>query len=477
MTKLAILGGGGFRVPLVHRALLRASGALAGIDVVLFDPDPGRLAVIETVLAQQAADVRSSAGRSTGPAPKVSSTTDLSVALDGADFVFSAIRVGGLAGRINDERVALRHDVLGQETTGPGGIAYGLRTIPVAMRIAEEAARLCPEAWVINFTNPAGMITEAMRSVLGDRVIGICDTPGGLCRRAAAALGIPADAVRPDYVGLNHLGWLRGLSYQGRNVLPDLLADDQALAGLEETLMFGASWLRTLGCVPNEYLFYYYFNREAISSIRAMEGTRGEFLAQQQAEFYAAAAAAPDRALALWRETSDDRRARYMAEARPPGTAHDAGGSGDGNENGHENSHDEEAAGYEGVALNVMTAIAGGQEKVIILNVPGRGALSGLDDNAVVELPCTVNAAGAHPLATAPPQPSQLGLMQQVKAAERFTIEAATTGSRDAALKAFALHPLVDSVSVARELVNGYIAAIPEIAHVLDAGASAGAAW
>jgi len=470
VTKLAILGGGGFRVPLVHRALLRASGTLAGLDVVLFDPDPGRLAVIETVLAQQAEALRSAAGQGTGPAPEVSSTTDLSVALDGADFVFSAIRVGGLAGRVNDEHVALRHGVLGQETTGPGGIAYGLRTIPVAVRIAEEAARLCPGAWVINFTNPAGMITEAMRSVLGERVIGICDTPGGLYRRAAAALGIPADAVRPDYVGLNHLGWLRGLSYQGRDVLPDLLADDQALAGLEETLMFGASWLRTLGCVPNEYLFYYYFNREAISSIRAMEGTRGEFLARQQAEFYAAAAAAPDRALALWRATSDDRRARYMAEARPPGAAHDTDAAHD------TGGHDEEIAGYEGVALNVMTAIAEDQEKVIILNVPGRGALSGLDGDAVVELPCAVNATGAHPLATAPPLPSQLGLMQQVKAVERFTIEAATTGSPDAALRAFALHPLVDSVSVARELVNGYIAAIPEVARVLGAGASAGAA-
>jgi 6-phospho-beta-glucosidase len=296
--------------------------------------------------------------------------------------------------------------------------------------------------------------------VLGDRVIGICDTPDGLYRRAAAALGLAPDAVRPDYVGLNHLGWLRGLTHQGQDVLPDLLADDQALAGLDETLMFGESWLRTLGCIPNEYLYYYYFNREAVSSIRAMELTRGEFLARQQSEFYAAAAAAPDRALTLWRAATSERRASYMAEARPPGMTHDPGGL------------DDEAGGYEAVALSVMNAIAGGQPAVIILNVRGRGTLPGFDDDAVLELPCTVNATGARPLPAAPPQPYQLGLMQQVKAAERFTIEAATNRSRDAALKAFAVHPLVDSVSVARGLLSGYVEEIPEIARLLGAGAS-----
>lgn len=456
MTKLAILGGGGFRVPLVHRALLRATGPLAGTEIVLFDPDPSRLGVIEAVLRQQAA------GRAadSGPAVAVSSTTDLSVALDGADFVFSAIRVGGLAGRVADERVALRHGVLGQETTGPGGLAYGLRTIPVAIAIAEQVVRLCPDAWVINFTNPVGMITEAMRSVLGDHVIGICDTPGGLYRRAAAALGLPADAVQPDYVGLNHLGWLRGLAHQGRDVLPDLLAGDHALASLEEAVMFGVPWLRTLGCIPNEYLYYYYFTRDAISSIQAMDGTRGEYLASQQAGFYTAAAAVPDQALQLWRAAIAERRSRYMAEARPAGATHDAGG-------------EQEPGGYEAVALGVMGAIAGGPPTMIILNTRGGGALPGMDDDAVVELPCTVTTAGVRPRQATAPAQYQLGLMQQVKAAERFTIEAAVTGSPDAALKAFAVHPLVDSVSVARELLRGYIEEIPEVKRVLGVPAGA----
>lgn len=445
-TRLAILGGGGFRVPLVYRALLGApqTSPLAGTEVVLYDQSPERLAVIEAVLAQQAA----------GHGPRVTSTTDLSTALDGADFVFSAIRVGGLAGRVADERVALRLGVLGQETTGPGGIAYGLRTIPVALDLAGRVRQLCPDAWVINFTNPAGMITEAMRPVLGDRVIGICDTPAGLIRRAEAALGLPAGTAEPGYAGLNHLGWLNSLSHDGRDLLPGLLADDDALGQLEESEIFGMPWLRTLGCVPNEYLYYYYFNREAIASIRAMEGTRGEFLARQQREFYASAASAPAQALTLWQRTTDERHALYMAEARPAGAQHEA--------------EETESGGYEKIALAAMEAIAGGPRARLVLNVRGAGALPGLDDDAVVELPCTVDAQGAHPVqATAPPQ-EQLGLMQQVKAVERLTIEAAVHGDRDAALKAFALHPLVDSVEVARQLLDGYLREIPEIARVLS---------
>ncbi|MGO4430119.1 6-phospho-beta-glucosidase, partial [Streptomyces sp. MCAF7] len=144
-------------------------------------------------------------------------TTDLDDALRGADFVFSAIRVGGLAGRARDERVPLAEGVLGQETVGAGGVLYGLRTLPVALKIAERIAAVAPDAWVINFTNPAGMVTEAMQRVLGDRVIGICDSPVGLCRRAARALGADPGRASYDYVGLNHLGWLRGVIVDGRD--------------------------------------------------------------------------------------------------------------------------------------------------------------------------------------------------------------------------------------------------------------------
>ncbi|TMR92212.1 6-phospho-beta-glucosidase [Nonomuraea basaltis] len=448
--RLAVLGGGGFRVPLVYGALLRDRAKPRVEEVVLYDVSADRLEAIWHVLRGLAAGH--------DDAPRVITTTDLDAALRDASFIFSAIRVGGLAGRTADERVALELGLLGQETTGPGGIAYGLRTVPVAVRVAERVAALAPDAWVINFTNPAGMITEAMRRVLGDRVIGICDSPIGLIRRAAAALGLDPARVSPDYVGLNHLGWLRGLTHQGRDVLPRLLADDMALRRVEEARVFGADWVRTLGALPNEYLYYYYFTRESVAAISGQ--TRGESLLSQQDDFYAAVRARPDRALAEWDRARRQRDATYMAEARDVTAA------------GERDTTDLEAGGYEGIALALMAAIARGEPATMILNVRNGAAVPGLPEDAVVEIPCAVDGAGVRPLATRPLPGRFLGLVQQVKAVEQTTIEAALTGSARLAVEAFAMHPLVDSVATARKLLDGYRARIPELAAVLPGSAS-----
>ncbi|MFG2292589.1 6-phospho-beta-glucosidase [Streptomyces sp. NPDC048603] len=448
--RLTILGGGGFRVPLVYRALLgdRAEGRIS--HVTLYDQDPARLAAIARVLADQAAGVPD--------APEVTTTGDLDEALRGTDFVFSAIRVGGLDGRATDERVALAEGVLGQETVGAGGIAYGLRTVPVAREIARRIARTAPDAWVINFTNPAGLVTEAMQETLGDRVIGICDSPVGLGRRIARALGAarPAEAWI-DYVGLNHLGWVRGLHIGGRDRLPALLADDTALESFEEGRLFGAEWLRSLGAVPNEYLHYYYFNRETVRAYQQVKQTRGAFLRDRQRAFYAGADRtdlAAGEALAAWDRTRAEREATYMAENR------DAAGAGE------READDLESGGYEQVALALMRAIARDERATLILNVRNRSALGVLDESAVIEVPCLVDANGAHPVSVAPLPYHAVGLVTAVKAVEREVLEAARGGSRATAVKAFALHPLVDSVGVARRLLDGYLAGHPELAYL-----------
>ena len=193
--------------------------------------------------------------------------------------MFAAIRVGGLEGRRCDEHVALDRGVIGQETTGPGGLAYAIRTVPVMMEVARLVQELAPQAYLMNFTNPAGIITEAMQSVLGDRVLGICDTPSGLGRRVAKMLGLDHTRVQMDYVGLNHLGWMRRVMYDGQDVLPQLLADEALLSQMEEAKVFGTDWIHTLGVIPNEYLYYYYFHRDAVRKINASGGTRGDFLA------------------------------------------------------------------------------------------------------------------------------------------------------------------------------------------------------
>ena len=454
--RLTILGGGGFRVPLVYRALLadHAEGRVS--HVTLYDLDASRLAAIGRVLAEQA--------RGVADAPEVSVTTDLDSALADVDFVFSAVRVRGLEGRVIDERVALDAGVLGQETVGAGGISYGLRTIPVMTRIARRIAELAPDAWVINFTNPAGMVTEAMSAHLGDRVIGICDSPVGLGARVATALGVDPAAARLDYAGLNHLGWLRGLYVDGRDQLPRLFADDALLTSFEEGKLFGAELLRSLGTIPNEYLHYYYFNRETVAAARAAVKTRGAFLLDQQRGFYerlavGSVAAAPAKpavaALSEWDRTRLEREETYMAENRAAVAA-----------GGRDSCDMQSGGGYENVALALMRAIARDERTTLILNVRNRGALRMLDRDAIVEVPCHVDANGPRPLAADPLPSHAAGLVFAAKAVERDVIEAAARGSRELAVRALALHPLVDSVSVARRLFDAYREAIPELGYL-----------
>ncbi|MFR9674732.1 6-phospho-beta-glucosidase [Streptomyces sp. TR06-5] len=436
--RLTILGGGGFRVPLVYRALLaraRRDAPVRCTELVLHDTDATRARVIASVLAAQARDVPG--------APPVRVEPDLDDALRGTDFVFSAVRVGGTGGRVRDEQVPLAEGVLGQETVGAGGVLYALRTVPFALHVAERVREVAPHAWVVNFTNPAGIVTEAMGRVLGDRVIGICDSPVGLVRRAARAAGADPAQVRGDYLGLNHLGWLRSLTGpDGRDLLPGLLADDAALGSFEEGRLFGPDWLRALGSIPNEYLHYYYFRRETLAAVRAAPETRGAFLDRRQRAFYDAAAGAPERARELWERTRREREETYLAESREA-----AGG-------GQRDSCDLEGGGYEEVALALMEALASGTRAELVLDVPGAGLVPALPADAVVEAVCEVDARGARPLPCAAPGAAELGLMLQVKAVERAAIEAALTGSRAAALRALALHPLVDSPAVAARILD-----------------------
>lgn len=389
--KLVIMGGGGFRVPLVYRTLLADRSPGRVTDVVLHDIDATRLAAVGGVLAELAADI--------SDAPTVTMSTDLDEALRGANFVFSAIRVGGLDGCADDESVAAGCGVLGQETVGAGGVAYGLRTVPVALDIACRTSVHAPDSWVINFTNPAGMVTEAMSAHLGNRVIGICDSAVGLGRRVARAVGADLEDAWLDYAGLN-------------------CSPTRTTRVVEEGKLFGAEWLRTLGAIPNEYLHYYYFyyfTREAVESGASRGGVH--------AGAAEAVLAAPS--LESWDRTRLEREQTCMAETR--------------------DANDLDGGGYERVALDLMHAIASDKRTTPILNVPNKTTLSCLDADAVVEVPSLVDANGARPVAVS--QVPDEGV-------ERATIQAAISGERAHAVKALALHPLVDSVNVARRIVD-----------------------
>ncbi len=466
-----IAGGGGFRVPLVYRAL--ASGPFAGLvnELVLFDVDPARLSAIAAVL--RAMPTPDGGAHPSARPPAVRTTTSLPDALRGTDLVFAAIRPGGTAGRIADERVARDLGLLGQETTGAGGISYALRTIPEMLHLGRTMRELCPDAWLINFTNPAGMVTEALVPVLGRKVIGICDSAGGLVHRAARAAGLSLPDGRLDgvgYYGLNHLGWLYRLESEGRDLLPGLLADPAALASFEEGQLFPQPFLAELGALPNEYLYYYYQRDGAAAAMRAMAVTRGESIHHQQAELYPRLASSGADAYQLWDAARRAREEGYLAEARTHGEQRDEA--------------DLAGGGYERVALAVMRALAGGSPgqcaTQLILNTPNtlptspaqattaaaatpNQAIPGLPADAVVEVPCTVTADGAVPLPQSAPGPEQFALLRRVKEVEQLTVRAATLGDRAAAADAFSRHPLVDSPSLGAALLDGYERAFPAL--------------
>jgi 6-phospho-beta-glucosidase len=439
-VKLTIVGGGGFRVPLVYGALLDKKDLLGLEEVVLHDIDAERLERIGAVLDGLAAE--------RGVRLPFRFTTDLVDAVEGAEFVFCAIRVGQLEGRVVDEDVPLGLGVLGQETTGPGGICFALRTIPVMVRLAETMAKHAPNAWLINFTNPAGMVTEAVQQVLGDRAVGICDSPSGLCRRVAAAVGRDPEDLWFDYFGLNHLGWLRGVrDAGGTRLLDGLLEDDERLNGFEEGRLFGGEWLRSLAMIPNEYLYYFYYAADTVNAIRGSSASRGAFLLEQQRAFYARSGGD---ALGDWRATRHDRERTYMAEAR--------------NAAGDDHEHDGDAnGGYEYEAMAVLEAIALNTRRVLILNTANRSALPFLDERAVVEVPCVVGRAGPVPMAIGQVPAHARALVEMMKDVERTTIDAALLGSRELAVKALSLHPLVPSVTTAREIFDGYRRRLPAL--------------
>ncbi|GAB2625303.1 6-phospho-beta-glucosidase [Pseudactinotalea suaedae] len=440
-VQLTILGGGGFRVPLVVDSVAGARSRVDIDQIVLYDLDPARLQVIAAVVAEQLA------GRP--DAPRVRLETDLRSAVENTDVLFSAMRVGGTEGRVRDEQVARDLGVLGQETIGPGGLAYAMRTVPVVDGVARLVADVAPQAWVVSFTNPAGLVTEAMRTHLGDRVVGICDTPIGLLRSAARALRLPQREVTGDYLGLNHLGWLRSLEHDGADHLPALLADRRLLLRLDEAALYDVEWLQALGSLPGEYLHYY-----EPSAAREQAGPgRAEFLARQQAAFFEAGPG--EGAAQRWKAALAERENTYMADARTREHTDLSGGQ-------------REGGGYHEVAVDLMAALLTGAPAWMILNLANDGVIPTLPDDAVIEVSAHVDAGGARPVGPhAPLTLAQLGLVTSVKASERLAIEAARSGSRELAWRAFAEHPLVRSPELGRQLVDGYLAAEPLLREVL----------
>jgi 6-phospho-beta-glucosidase len=449
-VKLTIIGGGGFRVPQIYEALASEDSHVPINKLCLYDVSPKRMEKVAAVIDELSQLATKKI--------EVEYSTNLDQCLTDASYVFSAMRVGGLESRVLDEKIALDLDVLGQETVGAGGLAYSLRTLPHARNLARKVKEICPNAWVINFTNPAGLITEAMQAVMGERVVGICDTPIGLMKRVSKALVSEGQDFNFDYVGLNHLGWLRSMEVEGEDLLPKLLEDDQLLNSIEEARIMGPEWVRSIGAIPNEYLYYYYYARESFQSIKKSQETRGQYLSRSQQEFYAEDSNA---SFDNWSKIMHARESSYMKESRS------------GSDRESRLSEDAEDGGYQKVALDLIAGLSGGESGRMILNVPNKTAdgqrlVPELNDQAVVEVPCTVTTEGVQPRKVAPVAGDMLGLMAQVKSSEQLILKATEEGSLDLAWRAFATHPLVDSVNIGKELLINYTKQLPGTAETFN---------
>jgi 6-phospho-beta-glucosidase len=453
--KLAILGGGGVRIPAFIRGVL-SSRAAAFDEICLFEPDGARRSTTGRLAVELAAAL--------GQPGIVRLTSEVEEAFSGADFVFSAIRVGGDRARVIDEEVALRRGIVGQETTGPGGCAMALRTIPVLLSYCDVLASCAPGAVLINFTNPVGVITQAVSLHTGVRVVGVCDTPSSALDRLAGFLGAERDKVAFSYGGLNHLGWITSFAVDGQERIGALLDRYEELARFDHVFAaFDPDLVRRLGAIPTEYVYYFYEPARYVAAVARAGASRGADVLRLNSELLDAITAAfgaggVTDAWAAYSMLMGVRRDTYMrtdtegenqqtqarARRRAAGPAGPAGpGAG-------------RPGGYEGVALQVIDGLTGRSPGEVIVNTRNGASLGFLDPDDVVEVPALVHGGGVAPLAAGQLPRSARGLITQTKQYERELVDAAVSGDAGLAALALALHPLVPGVTVAREMMSEY---------------------
>lgn len=416
---LCIVGAGGSYTPEIVEGVLKREG-LTVAEISLTDTDSQRLAVMEGLTRRMIA--------AKGRRIAVRASADLAIAAVGADFVVTQIRVGGMAARQIDEVIPLRYGVIGQETTGPGGMFKALRTIPVMIDIARTIAQVAPNAFILNYTNPSGIVTEAVLNHTDAKLLGLCSSIPLLQQRLKRLLAERFGEVEIASVGLNHLGFIHQITADGEDVTKAAIA--HLHAGREGADGLFASALKIaplLGAIPVEKYGDLYFHRRA--------------------EFAAMASAVQTRAQAVM-----DIEAQVLAEAadlavntKPPALTRRGG------------------EGYSGVTFDTLDAILNDRGARIVMSALNNGAVAGLPDNVAVETVCHVDAKGARTLPVGEIALPYRGLVQAVKAHESLTVQAAVTRSRDIALQALLAHPLVGDIDIAEPMLNDLLKA-----HGLD---------
>jgi 6-phospho-beta-glucosidase len=428
--KLAIIGAGGARTPLLVNGLIRSDLPIG--EIALYDPDEARLHTMASLARTRAGSV------------VLTPCTSSAAAVTGADFVFISIRVGGIAARAHDEATALAHGIVGQETVGPGGFAKAMRTVPHVVAYAREVQRLAPNAWIINFTNPVGIVTQAVRTATRARVIGICDTPTELYEEVCHALDVPSAESYVDYFGLNHLGWIREVYHRGEPQLHRLWEQPGRLRRIYRSSLFTLEFLQRLRLLPTEYVYYYYRSADAYANVVRTGTSRARVIEGLNRQLFSDLAAAAQDPVAVYESYIAARDAGYMQI--------ESGKTGP-----RPKSPWGELTGYDKIALNTVRGIHFGNNAIIPLNVENRGNLPDLADDDVIEVPCLVNGNGARPLHCGAVPDAVRSLLVQVKEYERLTVEAALTRDGETATRALARNPLVPDDATARQLISALV--------------------
>ncbi|HXB46533.1 MAG TPA: 6-phospho-beta-glucosidase [Streptosporangiaceae bacterium] len=408
--KLAVIGGGSTYTPELVDGIARLTGDIKITELVLVDPDAERLAVVGPFSARIMARY--------GHPANVSWTSDTDAAVDGASAVLLQLRVGGQGTRHRDETWPLECGCIGQETTGPGGFAKALRTVPVVLDVAERVRqRAASDAWIIDFTNPVGIVTRALLDA-GHRAIGLCNVAIGFQRTFAGFLDVPPEAVALDHVGLNHLTWERAALVNGTDRLPELLAEHGEEIAAHTGMPLAVT--RAAGAVPSSYLRYYWAHDAVVAELRGRE-TRAQAVAEIERQLLAMYA---DPALDTKPELLQHRGGAYYSEAA--------------------------------VAL-LASLITDARDRQVV-NVRNNGTMPFLADQAVIEVSATIGSSGAAPLPVAPVSPLMSGLIAHASAYEELAVDAALRGGRDRVAKALLAHPLVGQYDLAEQLTDRLLA-------------------
>ena len=412
--KIAIMGAGSTYTPELFEGLVKRGAELGVTEVVFEDIDPSRLDPVFGFCERMAQKMGARFG--------MRRTIDQDDAVKDAAFVIIQIRVGGQEGRHEDIMLGLRHGLVGQETTGVGGFAKAVRTIPKVLSIAESVSRLSPNARVINFTNPSAIITEALQRYSAVNAIGLCNIPIDTQIEIAKALDCPVDAVELDYVGLNHLSWVRGISVNGRDRTDEVieaLSKGFGPANVPE-VDYGKAFWHALHMIPSPYLRYFYLTDDMVGTLQTKTKTRAQEVMEIEEKLFA-----------------------YYNDKNTwekPELLNQRGG-----------------AWYSKIAIEIIAALLDPKPRPLIVNTAQAGVVAQMPEDAVMELMCDVSKNGVVPRPVGEIQEEIFGLIRQVKSYERLTIEAAIQHSRDKALMALLANPLVRTLPKALAVLDKLI--------------------